>query len=599
VLTSQRKLMALLAGLGVLGVLVIGVAAERSLRREQLAQVERSLLERARLVQDQARTLSFDPARMAELDALADRTGRAGEMRVTLIDSAGVVVADSDVPTARLPDIENHARRPEVAAALAGRVGHSTRHSDTTGRNLFYLAIPAPGRGVVRVSVPLDRLEAAVVKLRWEVASAALGAVLLAVLLSYGITRYALRSIHEVRRAAEAIAQGRLDDRPPLNTGDELGEISSAIRQIAQQLRLRLEEVTHEKEQLGAVLEGMVEGVLVVDAKGTVLLANSRLREFFGVTGDLVGRPVLEGIRHSALDEVLREVTASNDRVTRTVSPGGTSQRTLRVQAARFPPGGGPRTGTVLVFHDITELERLESVRRDFVANASHELRTPLTAIHGFAETLLSSEGEDLPPEDRRSFLEVIDRHARRLGHIVNDLLELSTIETGKLRMEPTTLDVAEIVRSVMRDIQPRCAERGLDVSCRVEGDPRAWADPRALEQIVTNLLDNAVKYTEPGGSVEVAVDGTGRRVRVAVRDTGIGIPEDDLVRIFERFYRVDRARSRALGGTGLGLSIVKHLVQSMGGEISVESRLGEGTRFSFSLPRQPGAGGGDPARER
>ena len=587
-LTSQRKLMAALAGLVVLGVVIAGAAAERSVRRDQLAQIERSLGERARLVVEQVRGLAFDPADAETLDALADRAGEAGAMRVTFVAGDGTVVGDSHVPLARLPEVANHAGRPEVREAREGRIGTAMRRSETVGRELYYLAVPLENGGVMRVAVGVSELESALGALRRRLAAAGVVALLFAVMLSFAITRYALRSIAEVRDAAESIAKGDLADRPPLNTGDELGEISSAIRQIAGQLRLRLDEATHEKEQLRAVLEGMVEGVLVVDARGVVLLANSRLRELYGVAHEIVGRPLLEGIRHTQLDGLLREVARSEERVTRTFTLSGRQPRTVvRVQAARFPQGGGPRAGSVAVFHDITELERLESVRRDFVANASHELRTPLTAIHGFAETLLSG-GDQLSEAERRSYLEVIDRHARRLGNIVNDLLALSTIETGKLRIEPTHVDVAELVRSVIRDFEPRFAERQLDVHCRVEGDVKAWADPRALEQIVTNLLDNAVKYSEPSGQVEVRVEGGPARVRVAVGDTGIGIPEADLTRIFERFYRVDRARSRALGGTGLGLSIVKHLVQSLGGEISVESRVGHGSTFSFSLPKGP-----------
>jgi two-component system phosphate regulon sensor histidine kinase PhoR len=584
VLTSQRKLMVALAGLVVLGVLVSGLVADRTLRRDQLGEVERSLVERARLVADQAQSIPFDVSERSALDALADRTGRAGSMRVTLIAPDGAVLGDSQVPLERLAAVESHADRPEVRDALAGRVGSSTRRSATVGRELLYLALPSQGNAVVRVAVELAELAAARRALRERLALAGVVGLLFSIALSFAISRYSLRSIQEVRRVAESIAQGDLDDQLPLDTGDELGEISRAIRQIAEQLRLRLDEVTHEKEQLQAVLEGMVEGVLVVDAKRTVLLANSRLREFYGVTGDLVGRPLLEGIRQAELDALLREVSESDEMVTRTLAVGGQPPRTLHAQAARFPRADAPRAGTVAVFHDITELERLEGVRRDFVANASHELRTPLTAIQGFAETLLG--GDEHSEEDRRSYLEVIDRHARRLGNIVNDLLELSTIETGKLRVEPRHLDVAEIVTGLIRDLEPRCAERQLELRCEVEGDPKAWADPRALEQILTNLLDNAVKYSEPGGRVAVGIRGDDARVRIAVRDTGIGIPQDDLTRIFERFYRVDRARSRALGGTGLGLSIVKHLVQSLGGEISVESRLGEGTSFRFSLPR-------------
>ncbi len=582
-LTSQRKLMGVLAALIVLGVLAAGLVAERSIRRDQLAQIQASLEARARLVLDQAEELEFDAEHRLELDALARRAAAAATMRVTFMASDGTVLGDSEVPPSRLAAVENHATRPEVRAALTGRVGTGIRRSNTVGRELLYVALPVERDGVVRVAVSLSEVDAAVAALRRRLALGAAFGLLIALVFSFVVARLALSPLTEVRRAAEAIARGELDERPPLAMSDELGEISNAIRQMANQLRLRLDEANQEKEQLRAVLESMVEGVLVVDAKGTVILANSRLREFFDVTGEMVGRRLLEGIRHPELDALLREIPDDEEGVTRTFVVGKTP-RTLSAHAARFPQGGGPRTGSVVVLHDISELERLESVRRDFVANASHELRTPLTAIQGFAATLLGAEG--LSDEERRSALEVIERHSQRLASIVDDLLALATVQIGKLRLEPTLLDVGAIARSVIHDLEPRFAERDLRVSCEVVGDPEAWADPRALEQILTNLLDNAFKYSEPGGEVVVTVDGEGERVRVSVRDRGIGIPDEDLARIFERFYRVDKARSRALGGTGLGLSIVKHLVQTLGGEISVESRLGEGSRFSFGLPR-------------
>jgi two-component system phosphate regulon sensor histidine kinase PhoR len=292
-----------------------------------------------------------------------------------------------------------------------------------------------------------------------------------------------------------------------------------------------------------------------------------------------VGRP---SSMHLVLDELRRralENHAGQLRVGRVVA------RTLQVQAVGFSTGAGARAGTVAVFHDISELARLEEVRRDFVANASHELRTPLAAIRGFAETLL--DGGALVEAERRSYLEIIDRHAQRLTHIVHDLLELSTIERGRIRLEPVELDVGELVTSWIRDSGPRLRERRLEIVHEAAGRVMAWADPHALEQILGNLLDNAVKYTEPGGRIEIRVENGDPKVRVRVKDTGIGIPEEDLARIFERFYRVDKARSRELGGTGLGLAIVKHLVQSLGGEISVQSRLGEGSTFTFTLPRR------------
>jgi two-component system phosphate regulon sensor histidine kinase PhoR len=447
---SQLKLTAALVGLVVFIVLVWGFVAERGLRRAELERIARSLEERAALVGELARGIPFGEAARAELDAVADRSGSAAGARVTLIGRDGTVLGDSDVSLDRLPGVANHADRPEIHAALAGRVGHSTRRSETVGRDLYYLAAPVEGGGVVRVAVDLSSLELAVAQLRRELVTAGAIGVFAALALSYVLSWLTLRPIRELRRVAAAIADGRLDDRLSLGSGAELAEIAQAINQMAEQLRLRLEEVTHEKEQLRAVLEGMVEGVLVVDAKGAVLLANSRLREFYGVSSDIVGRPLIEPSRDAELEESVVRAASSDEIVAAELSVGGRVPRSLRVHVARFPANGTPRVGTVAVFHDVTELERLESVRRDFVANASHELRTPLAAIRGFAETLLRNR--DLSDRDRRSYLEVIDRHAQRLGNLVGDLLELSTIEGHKAPLQQQAIDVRAFALELVAD---------------------------------------------------------------------------------------------------------------------------------------------------
>ncbi len=583
-LTSPWRLMAALAGLVVVGVLVAGIAAERSLREAELVSAELSLRERAALVSAQACEQRLDPAERGRLDALADRLGAAAGVRVTLLAADGSVVGDSQVALDRIPPLASHADRPEVREALAGRSGGDTRLSATMGRELSYVALPCASGGAVRVAAEPGVVAGAISALRTRLLAAAALGLLVTSVVAWLLSRSALEPIREMRRMAASIAGGHLEGRLPTSSGDELSYIAGAINQMAEQLRLRLEEVTQEKEPLRAVLESMVEGVLVVDAKGSVLLANSRLREFYDLTGDILGRPYVEALRNTAVDEVLREAARTDAIVTRQLRVGRIVARTLQVQAVRFPADSAPRAGTVAVFHDISELARLEEVRRDFVANASHELRTPLAAICGFAETLL--EGGALVEAERRSYLEIIERHAQRLTHIVHDLLELSTIERGRIRLEPALLDVGEVVESLLRDSGPRFRERRLEVVHQTPSGVRAWADPHALEQILGNLLDNAVKYAEPGGRIEICVESGDPKVRVRVRDTGIGIPEEDLGRIFERFYRVDKARSRALGGTGLGLAIVKHLVQSLGGEISVQSRLGEGSTFTFTLPR-------------
>ncbi len=567
--------------------LIANALAQRDLRERELERLRESLHERARLA---AAVLEERPIAWSEvgvLDALADRAGAAAAARVTLIDPKGQVVGDSEVGLAQLGGLDTHSTRPEVEAARRDGLGHSLRRSDTVGRELLYLALALPGGGVLRVASELTGIEAAQVRLRWQLASAAAIGLGVALALSYLLGLLLQRPLLELRRVAASLAGGDLDSRLPLRWSAELGEIAGSIHRMGEQLRQRLAETTAEKERLQAVVEGMVEGVLVVDARGLLVMANDRWREFYGVWGELRGRRLLEVVRDTELHDLLEQAGAAEEPVSQELRSGRGAPRTLRVHATRFPASGRERLGTVAVFHDVSELARLEQVRRDFVANASHELRTPLAAIHGFAETLLG--GGPLSEAERRAYLEIIDRHARRLTNIVSDLLDLARLERTEQRLELAEVDVGALVQRLLADAAIRFEEKQLAVSQRSAGDTRALADAGALEQILHNLVDNAIKYTDPGGRIELEVAGEERCVRVRVRDSGVGIPSQDLDRIFERFYRVDKARSRALGGTGLGLSIVKHLVQRMGGEISVESALGQGTCMSFSVPRSAG----------
>jgi len=287
-------------------------------------------------------------------------------------------------------------------------------------------------------------------------------------------------------------------------------------------------------------------------------------------------------VRNADIDRALGEAAESDGIVAREIERVGLEERTLRMHAARFPAGRGPRAGTVAVFHDVSEIRRLEQVRRDFIANASHELRTPLTSIQGFADTLL--EGE-FSAEDAAGPLGAIARNAQRLGVLIEDLLELSRIESRRAPLRPGEVDASRVCSILIEDAEPRLREARLEARSRVGHGIVAWVDQGALEQAITNLLDNAIKYTEPGGHVSLEVTDLGERIEIAVQDDGVGIPEEELDRIFERFYRVDKARSRALGGTGLGLAIVKHLAQAMGGDVQVESQPGRGSRFVLNLP--------------
>jgi two-component system phosphate regulon sensor histidine kinase PhoR len=581
---SQLILMSMITGLVVLVIVVSGALAERSLREREMANIERSLERRAELIRELASEVRFDVAERDALDAIADRAQPAAAARVTLIDSAGVVLGDSDVALDKLREVENHADRPEVRDALAGRVGSSTRRSSTVGRPLLYLAIPeAHGAGVVRLAVEVSDVDGAVAELRRSLVAAGVIGIAAALAVSFGLSWLTLRPLREMRRAADSIAGGDLGNRLTARGVDELGGISTAINQLAEQIRDRINDTTKEKEQLQAVLNGMVEGVLVVDEGGRVLLVNDRLREFYQIANEVVGGSALAVIRDAEVDELLGAAAATDQAVSRRITTIRADRRTFRVHAVRFPAGSGPRTGTVAVFHDITEVARLEAVRRDFVSNASHELRTPVTAIRGYAETLLASP--DLAAADRDSAIDTIHRHAIRLSNLVADLLDLSAIEGRGVDSEPSRVDVAELATRLVGDARPRIRDQGLELELSAPSPAWAWVRPQALEQTLTNLLDNACSYSDSGGKVRVSVESAGGSVTLRVGDSGIGISPADQHRIFERFYRVDASRSRAVGGTGLGLSIVKHLVQSMGGRIDVESQLGRGSTFSVSLP--------------
>jgi two-component system phosphate regulon sensor histidine kinase PhoR len=386
------------------------------------------------------------------------------------------------------------------------------------------------------------------------------------------------RRLSSLRDALERAVAGLPSEQRGRSERGELGAIARAIGAVDVALHASAARAEAERERLEAVLDGMVEGVLVTAPDGGVQLANTRLREIFDAWGEVAGRRVLEVVRRADVAEALERAAGAKEPVAIEVALA--HDGLLEMHARRFPERGELQ-GVVAVFHDVSEIRRLENHRRDFVANVSHELRTPLTAIQGFAETL---RDETLDAERRRQFVEVISRNAERLRALIEDLLELSRIEGRSQPLALESVDTAALTSSLLRDLRPRLDARSLQAGLRGAAQP-ALADRRALEQVLQNLLDNAVKYTEPGGRIEVRLSSGDGKVRVEVADTGIGIPERDRSRVFERFYRVEKARSRDLGGTGLGLAIVKHLVQAMDGEVFLSSREGEGTTFTVVLP--------------
>ncbi len=409
--------------------------------------------------------------------------------------------------------------------------------------------------------------------------------------LAYLILKFLTQPIQAVTELADRVASGSLGEGSRVESEDEMGRLSKAINEMRLQLQNKIEEVSREKDYLQALLGGVLEGVLVVDGRGRIKMVNDALRQLLSLPPSIEGRTPLEVIRHSQLEKSLQQVLEDGQSTTLELTLPSPQEKTFEVNLVGIPPpsdgvakGEEGRQGVIAVFHDITRLKELEKIRQDFVANVSHELRTPLTTIKGYAETLLDSAlGKDVAPR----FVEVIKRHADRLEKIVEDLLMLSKIESKEFVLSIEPVSLSELIVNVLDFLRESLSRKRITVSYDLTRPlPLVRGDRHYLEQVFVNLLDNAIKYGREGGEISISVAERGQReAEVSVRDDGIGIPKEDLPRIFERFYRVDKGRSKELGGTGLGLSIVKHIVQAHGGRIWAESTFGKGSTFHFTLP--------------
>ena len=520
--------------------------------------------------------------------------GRLMAVRVTLIDSTGRVVGDSDVPRDRLPLVENHAGRPEVREALAGRIGHATRVSATVSREFVYLAVPAraaTGLAVVRLAEPTAEISGIRRSLLGFSLTAALVALFLSMPLTVWVARAQTTRVRELVAVTERIGSGDSNARARELPVDEIGRLGGAINRMAAELRARFDALQRERDERELVLAHMSDGVTLVDREGRVVHAN---RSAAAVLGAAVappsGTPLSSFARSPELDAIVQEARASAQVIERDLRLWAPHQRLVRATATRLPGRDGG--GVLLVLHDLTELERLHRVRQDFVANVSHELKTPLTSVRGYAETLLDGGLEDV--SRREEFVRVIRDQAKRLQDLVEDLLSLAQLERPDAHLEKTRFDLRQAAEQQVMDLQDRASRAGLSLTLEPGPPTFVQADRGRVDQVLANLLDNALKYTERGSiTVSIGVDHGASdeviagepRVWCEVHDTGAGISQEHLGRIFERFYRVDDARSRERGGTGLGLSIVKHIVTLHHGDVSVRSAPGRGSTFRFELP--------------
>jgi two-component system phosphate regulon sensor histidine kinase PhoR len=582
------KLTLTLVGFVAVTSLVVGLYLNRALEAFAVESLETRLSSVAAVLHDEARVALRAGARPGAAQDFAIRVARSIGARVTLITPDGRVIGESERGAADLASMENHARRPEVRAALEGRTGRDLRRSATVEAPLLYVATPVREGGgpvgVLRLALPLSAVTASYESLHQVMLVGGAVALLVALCIGLFVAGRVTRPVVEMQSIARQMSEGSFLVRAPTRSTDEIGTLGRSLNVMAGRLREKIEDLEREQAKTTAILDAMVEGVIAVDGQEHILLMNERARAMFGLgSARGEGKPFLEVIRNADLHEIFRGVGEASP-VSREVVLTSPAPRILGINAVRLGLAGD-RTGVVMVLHDVTALRQLERVRTEFVANVSHELRTPLTAIQGYLETLLSGALEER--ENARRFLEIVLRHSERLGRLLNDLTDLSNIELGKVTLRRESVRVAEVVASVLAIIGPRAAQTRVAVTANILAAlPAVSADRDRLVQVLINLVDNAVKYTPEGGSVTVTAhdvgDGT---IEVAVADTGIGIPPADLPRITERFYRVDKARSRELGGTGLGLAIVKHLVVAHGGELRIESEPERGTTVRFTLP--------------
>jgi two-component system phosphate regulon sensor histidine kinase PhoR len=515
----------------------------------------------------------LDRDRLPDLEAFLQEHGKKIGARLTVIDPDGVVKADSEQDPAAM---EGHRFRPEISEALAGRVGRSLRYSSTLKAQMLYIALPLDrgGRveGALRLSLFVRDIDVLLKAIRKDIGQAVGIIIVLSIVAAFIFSRSLTRPMRELIRASRQVAAGDFAARVRVRSSDEWKDLAVSFNAMTAEVKTLFDDLRKRKEELDNIMASMEEGLLVLDRTGKIMLANRSAKGIIGQEA-LEGKHFWEVVRMTPFVNLMRRVREGRESMTEEVLFG---EKNILCRAAFLPA----QDGVVVTLDDITEMQNLARMKKDLVLNVSHELRTPLTAIKGYAETL-----EDLADDRTRSYVETIIRHADRLIRIVEDLISLATLEEKGVAFEVEEVALKEIAENVIRIFEPRVKEKNLDLRLEAAADlPPVDGDPFRLEQMLVNLIDNAVKYTEKGG-VRVGLKKESGGVAIEVVDSGIGIPEEEQGRVFERFYVVDKSRSRKAGGTGLGLSIVKHIVLLHGGRIELKSTPGVGSTFRVFLP--------------
>ncbi|WP_314000115.1 two-component system histidine kinase PnpS [uncultured Paenibacillus sp.] len=569
-----------------LSVSAAGYFMAQSFQRENIAALQENMVRDIKLMLDDVQWGENGAGLPA--DYYTEQAARYKEitgMRVTFIDGGGDVLGDSDFDRRRM---ENHADRPEVIDAKRSGVGNDIRVSDTVKQKMLYVAYAvrpgAPDSEVLRLSKNIQDVERSVGEMWVVLISGLLLLFIVAAAVSYRIALGLTRPLEQITRVAKRIKSMDYQARVPLMKNDEIGELGVAINAMAESLQDQMQRIRQKEGQLESVLDNMINGIVMIDRSGRILLLNRMAEEVLGFSArELAGRHYAEAKQQYELAQIIQEGLERREHLHDEITFYFPEERLLEINLVPVFHSGDEFGGVLLVLQDVSAIRRLERMRSEFVANVSHELKTPIAAVKGFAETLLGGAVND--PDTAKSFLQIIYDESERLNRLIGDILELSKVESRRVPLQFSPVELSSFTEKTVELLATEASRKGILLDVSVEPGLYVEADEDRLRQIVMNLLSNGINYTPEGGRVSVKVDGDDDHIRIRISDTGIGIPKKDLPRIFERFYRVDKARSRSSGGTGLGLSIVKHLVELHKGTIAVDSKVGAGSVFTIELP--------------
>ena len=561
---------------------------DKNLEDNSLQNIQAFLITQARLIEAQVPVQSLRQDDVPFLESLVKVFSPRTKCRITIINPKGKVLADSEKSQADVLLMENHLYRPEVKTALSGAIGNDIRYSPTLKIDLLYVALPImegnTPLGVLRLALPLESVMHTLFAIRKTVLLGLLFALALALILGSLVAQRTVNPVNRMIQVSRKFSEGDFSRRILRFSKDEIGELGETLNRMAQDIENKIKEIMTQNQKLSAIFNSMIEGVIVIDKAGRIVSVNSTIEKIFGsARASVEGKVFLEAIRNNDIAEVIDAVLKQGNPLTREIALLFPMRRIFEVSATPIFDNE-VISGCLVVVHDITELRRLETVRSDFVANVSHELKTPLTSIKGFIETLLEGALDD--KENNRNFLKIVHDHAERLNNLVDDLLSLSHLESKEIMLKKESFDLKQQLGKVIPGFRSQLKKTAIEIKDELAGNMVVSADRNRLVQVFTNLIDNAIKFNKEKGTIRIYSQDLGGKIKVFVEDSGIGISEKDIPRIFERFYRVDKARSRELGGTGLGLSIVKHIVELHGGSVGVESTEGLGSKFWFVLPR-------------